>query len=292
MVNSLLDRIDYPHPVRVDEQTLRGLHRAWRTHVPYENLDIQLGRPINLGPDALLDKLVRRRRGGYCYEQNGGLALLLRAVGFEVTMAEGAVLRQERGEAMWGNHNVLLVDLDGRRWLADAGIGDGFLEPLPLREGHHNQGGVIYRLERLGPDTWRFHHHPGGSVASYDFRLRPRELADFTDCSRELSTSPDSAYVTTLIAARPLADDTTLLLLSRTLRHVGANPGPPQTLRTIDEFAETLADRLLVAVDDLGDDGLTRLWEQAGTQHDLWQARSPATGSPSSSESHGGGTTG
>jgi arylamine N-acetyltransferase len=84
---------------------------------------------------------------------------------------------------MWGNHNVLLVDVGGERWVADAGIGDGFVEPLRLREGPHTQGELTYRLEQLDPDTWRVHHHPGGSVASYDFRLHPRELDDFADRS-------------------------------------------------------------------------------------------------------------
>ncbi|MEU4830536.1 arylamine N-acetyltransferase [Streptosporangium sp. NPDC023615] len=150
-VEPILRRIGHRGPANADLETLFALHRAWRQTVPYENLDIQLGRPISLEPDALFDKLVRRRRGGYCYEQNAVLATLLRLVGFRVTMVEAGALRAVRGEAMWGNHNALLVDLDGRRWLADAGIGDGFVEPLPLREGSHAQGDLTYRLERLDP---------------------------------------------------------------------------------------------------------------------------------------------
>ena len=272
MLNALLQRIGYGRPVHADAETLRGLHRAWRTRVPYENLDIQLDRPVHLEPDALFDKLVRRRRGGYCYEQNGGLALLLRSAGFEVTMVEGAVMRAARGEAMWGNHNVLLVDLDGQRWVADAGIGDGFVEPLRLHEGLHTQGDLTYRLERLDPDTWRFHHHPNGTITSYDFRLRPRELTDFADRSHELSTSPDSAYVTTLIAARPVAGNT-LLLLSRTLRQLGVNGRQSWTLSSVEEFADVLSQQLLIPLDDLGPDGVARLWQKAGTQDDLWRAR-------------------
>jgi N-hydroxyarylamine O-acetyltransferase len=272
MLEELLHRIGYDRPVHADPDTLRRLHRAWRTRVPYENLDIQLGRPIDLEPDALLDKLVRRRRGGYCYEQNGGLALLLGSAGFPVTMVEGAVLRATRGDAMWGNHNVLLVDVGGERWVADAGIGDGFLEPLRLREGAHTQGALTYRLERLDPDTWRFHHHPGGSVASYDFRLEPRELDDFADRSRELSTSPDSAYVTTLIAGRPVAD-ATLLLLARTVRRLGASSRRSWTLTSAEEFADVLSEQLLIPLDDLGPEGVASLWEKAGAQDDLWRAR-------------------
>jgi N-hydroxyarylamine O-acetyltransferase len=215
---------------------------------------------------------VRRRRGGYCYEQNAGLAMLLRLAGFQVTMVEAGVLRAARGEAMWGNHNALLVDLDGRRWLADAGIGDGFVEPLPLREGPHTQGDLTYRLERLDADTWRFHHHPGGTIASYDFRLRPREIADFAARSRELSTSAESAYVTTLMAARPIAGHT-LVLLSRTLRRLGAGGMTSRPIGDADEFARTLSTDFLVPLDDLGQNGVARLWHRAGAQDDLWRAR-------------------
>lgn len=275
MLHLMLRRLGYDSPVQADVDTLRGLHRAWRTRVPYENLDIQLGRPIALDPPALVDKLVRRRRGGYCYEQNGGLALLLRAVGFEVTMIEAAVQRESRGDEMWGNHNLLLVDLDDERWIADAGIGDGFIDPLPLREGRHEQGAFTYRLEQLDAGTWRFHHAPGGTIASYDFRLRPRDLTDFADRSHELSTSSDSTYVTTLLAARPMPEGT-LLLLSRTLRWLGTPDPDVRTIAGIEEFADILSERFLVPLDDLGPDGVNQLWAKAGTQHELWRARNQA----------------
>ncbi|MEU7801852.1 arylamine N-acetyltransferase [Micromonospora arborensis] len=271
-IEQILHRIGHHGRVAADVETLFALHRAWRNAVPYENLDIQLGRPILLDAEALFDKLVRRRRGGYCYEQNAGLAMLLRLAGFQVTMVEAAVLRAARGEETWGNHNALLVDLDGGRWLADAGIGDGFIQPLPMREGPHTQRGLTYRLERLDPDTWRLHHHPGGTIASYDFRLQPREIADFATRSREMSTSPTSAYVTTLMAARPSAEQT-LVLLSRTLRRLGADASTAHTITDVDEFARTLATHFLVPLDDLGPDGVAHLWHRTGAQDDLWRAR-------------------
>ncbi|WP_433292792.1 arylamine N-acetyltransferase [Pseudonocardia sp. CA-142604] len=129
-----------------------------------------------------------------------------------------------------------------------------------------------HRLERLGSDTWRFHHHPGRTVASYDFRLRPRQLAEFAGRSHELSTSPDSGYVTTLIAARPVAD-ATLLLLSRTVRRLSANSRESWTVSSVEEFADVLYERLLIPLDDLGPDGVARLWGKAGVQDDLWHAR-------------------
>ncbi|MGH3585275.1 MAG: arylamine N-acetyltransferase, partial [Pseudonocardia sp.] len=87
----LLHRLGVDAPVRPDLPTLHRLHRTWRTRVPYENLDIQLGRPIRLDPAALLDKFGPRRRGGFCYEMNGALGLLLREVGFAVDLVESGV---------------------------------------------------------------------------------------------------------------------------------------------------------------------------------------------------------
>jgi len=268
MLDAMLHRIGYAGSLSQDAATLVALHRAWRCAVPYENLDIQLGREIRLDEPSLLDKLVRRRRGGYCYEQNGGLASLLRAAGFPVTMAEAGVLRETRGDAAWGNHTVLLVDVVGQRWLADAGIGDGFLDPLPLREGVHEQRGLTYRLERLDAETWRFVHHPNGSIGSYDFRMEPRELADFAGNSHRLSTSPESPYVTTLVVARPQGDHT-LLLLSRTLRRMGADGRTTHTVGSVEEFANLLAGPLGVPLRDLGEDAVAHLWECTGAQDDL-----------------------
>lgn len=275
MLEQMLERIDYSGPFANDVATLNGLHRAWRAAVPYENLDIQLDRPILLDQESLYDKLIGRRRGGYCYEQNGGLELLLRAAGFDVTMVEAAVLRADRGDGMWGNHNALLVDVDGQRWLADAGIGDGFLEPLPLQSGTHRQQGQDYRLERLDPSTWRMHHHEGGSIRSYDFDLTPKILSDFRRGCEQLSTAPDSSYVTTLIVGRAQTDGTTSLLLSRTIRTIGAGGGGPTASRltSMPEFVSSLRDDFLIPIDELGTAALEQLWRKTGQQDDLWRAR-------------------
>lgn len=272
-VPEMLDRIDYRGPIAPDLDCLRGVHRSWRERVPYENLDIQLGKSIDLDDEALYDKIIRRRRGGYCFEQNGTLALLLRAIGFDVTMVEGGVLREPRGDEAWGNHNVLLVDVDGQRWVADVGIGDGFREPLPLSEGRHRQDGLDYRLERLDARTWRLHEPPSALVASYDFHTKPARLTDFTTRNRQLSTAPDSPYVTTLMIALP--DGTgTALLLSRTLRKVGPGAREPEKVAGPEQFASLLRDRFDVSIDDLGSDAITRLWHMAQRQDDLWRSRS------------------
>lgn len=263
-VHLLLARLGVDAPVQADLPTLLRLHRAWRTRVPYENVDIQLGRPIHLDPEALLDKFGRRRRGGFCFEMNGALALLLRSTGFTVDVVEAGVLRESRGDEAWGNHVALLVTIDGERWLADTGIGDAFLEPLPLCPGDHRQGALTYRIERLDATTWRVHHHPGGSVASYDLRTRPRALADFADRCRYLATSPDSAFVRVLVAQHH-RDGHELALRSR----IVGTRGEQRVLRTVEEFAEAL-DRFRIPVTDLGADAVRMLWDRTESQYATW----------------------
>ena len=284
MLKQMLKRIDYHEPVGKDVATLKALHRAWRLAVPYENLDIQLGRPIRLDQQSLYDKLIIQRRGGYCYEQNGGLAMLLRAAGFDVAMVEAAVMRADRGDSTWGNHNALLVDVQGQRWLADAGIGDGFVEPLPLQEATYRQQGQAYRLQELEPDTWRMHHHQGGSIPSYDFHLAPKELSDFGRRCEQLSTAPDSPYVTTLIVGRTEPVGTTSLLLSRTIRTIGMASNEPASRRltTHEEFVAALRDDFLIPVDDLGPAALEHLWARPG---------SPGRTTVSRAEGHGSAVT-
>ncbi|GAA3873943.1 hypothetical protein GCM10022243_43860 [Saccharothrix violaceirubra] len=139
--------------------------------VSYENIDIQLRVPLSLAADDLVDKIVTRRRGGFRYEKHALFFLLLRALGFDVTAVRGAIERESRGDSAWRNPMPLLVALDGARWIVDGGLGDGFVEPVPLRTGAHARSRQHYRVERLGDDLWRPHHHPGGSTPPGDVRF-------------------------------------------------------------------------------------------------------------------------
>jgi N-hydroxyarylamine O-acetyltransferase len=126
-----LKRINYSGPVIPAAETLRHLQLAHLLSVPFENLSIHSHQPIVLDDEALFDKIVSRRRGGFCYELNGLFAALLRALGFDTRMLSASVAN---AKAEWGpefDHMTLLVTLE-QRWLADVGFGDSFIEPLPL----------------------------------------------------------------------------------------------------------------------------------------------------------------
>jgi N-hydroxyarylamine O-acetyltransferase len=201
LLDGYLARIGYAGSVGPDARTLVGIHRAHITAIPYESLEIQLGRENVLGEDAFFEKLVRRRRGGWCYEMNGLLTSVFRELGFAVTRVGGAVARDLLGEQAIGNHLVGLVDLD-RRYVVDVGLMDGPLEPFPLEERRWTEGALEFRLERLPDGWWRFHNHAHGLARSFDFTEEPRELSWYQGMCTTLQTEDFSPFVQYAFASR------------------------------------------------------------------------------------------
>ena len=98
-LQAYLDRIGFKGPVRPDLATLRAVHRAHQYAVPFENLDVQLRRPVVLDIEPNYDKIVRRRRGGWCYEMNGVMGWALREIGFDVMRMGAGVMRETVGDS-------------------------------------------------------------------------------------------------------------------------------------------------------------------------------------------------
>jgi N-hydroxyarylamine O-acetyltransferase len=208
-VGAYLQRINYGGSLEPNAQTLRELHRAHMLTVPFENLDIHLGRPITLDQAALLDKIVTRRRGGFCYELNGLFAALLHALDFDVTMLSAGVARADGSFGPEFDHLTLLVRLahpltrassaanvgEQGRWLADVGFGDSFREPLELDvAGEQSQDGVAYRLDSDGEHVTLLQRTGDTWERQYRFTLQPREHADFAGMCSYHQTSPASSF--------------------------------------------------------------------------------------------------
>jgi N-hydroxyarylamine O-acetyltransferase len=234
-----LDRIGHTGPVAADLATLRAVHRAHHFAIPYENLDVQLGRTVVTDPAAAFDKIVTRRRGGWCYEMNGLLGWALGEIGFKVTRMAGGVMRQVRGEEAVGNHLVLRIDLD-RPWLADVGFGDGPVDPYPIAEGPVDAGLFSYRLEQ-DDDWWRLHNHPAGGAPSFDFQLRPADEAVLSDRCQWLQTSPDSPFVQNAVVQRH-RPDAILMLRGRSLRTLTTDGAKDRLIASADDYVATLRD--------------------------------------------------
>lgn len=194
-VSAYLNRVRYTGSITPTPETLRAIHRAHLLTVPFENLDIGLGRNIECDEGAAVRKIVEKKRGGFCYEMNGAFAALLRALRFKVTLLSARVARENGGEGPEFDHLTLRVDLE-EPWLADVGFGDSFLEPLLLQPVlEQEQGRRAFRIidaehalrvEMRQPDkSWK---------KEYSFTLKPRELADFAGMCHYHQTSPESHF--------------------------------------------------------------------------------------------------
>ncbi len=204
-VNAYLRRLEYRGSRVPNVATLRSLHRAHLLAVPFENLDIHLGRPIRLEAAALFEKIVRQRRGGFCYELNGLFALLLSALGFEVELLSARVMDEgQPGPAF--DHLALLVKLE-EPWLADVGFGDSFVEPLRLQdEIEQVQNAGAFRLLRNAEQwTLQARTREGDWQSQYLFTLTPHTLADFAGMCHYHQTSPASHFTQKRICTRATA---------------------------------------------------------------------------------------
>lgn len=202
-----------------DAALLAELQRRHLAVVPFENLDIHLGRPISLVEDELVEKVVGRRRGGFCYELNGAFAALLRALGYDVSLLAARVF-VDGGPAVGipYDHMTLRVRLD-EPWLADVGFGRFAREPLrfDVRDEQTDPEGVFRIVD--GPDGDLDVHGGGGP----EFRLetRPRELADFTGGCWWHQTSPLSHFTRGPVCTRLTSDGGRVTLAGRTLITTG-----------------------------------------------------------------------
>ncbi|MCH9648702.1 MAG: arylamine N-acetyltransferase [Deltaproteobacteria bacterium] len=174
-------------------ETLRKLHLAHLYSVPFENLDIPLGQPLGLSLPVLFDKIVGRRRGGFCYELNGLFAWLLQELGFPVVRLAGRVFGEE-GLGPPFDHMLLVVG-EREKWIADVGFGDSFLEPLVWRRGEQVSQGHSFRLlEEQG--IWTLQRLVSGAAweSQYLFSEEAHPLEAFEEMCHYQQTSPGSVF--------------------------------------------------------------------------------------------------
>lgn len=209
-IEAYLRRLEYGGSRLVSLPALRSLHLAHMRQVPFENLDIALGREIGLSEESLFRKIVENRRGGFCYELNGLFAALLSALGFQVQLLSARVIGADGVEGPEFDHLALLVEFGGWPQLVDVGFGDSFQEPLPLRPGiSQTQAGRSYRLEEASR-AWSLLALPAGTrqewELSYSFTLDARRLDQFQEMCRYHQTSPDSPFTRNRMCTRATAD--------------------------------------------------------------------------------------
>ena len=226
-----------------DAAGLAAVQRAHRLAIPFENLDVRLGRGIDLAPDAVFYKLVTARRGGYCFEHDRLFRDVLAAIG----LAAQPLLAR-----VWLNaddtppltHALSLVTIDGAAWIADPGFGGSYAPVMPLVDGAEADApdGARFRLERDAALGWVLSRDGaagstdgrGGGAGwrrQYSFTLDPVADADLAAANRFVSTDPAARQVRHVLISLPLPHG----FASLTDRDYRRRAGIDETAATIDD---------------------------------------------------------
>ena len=243
------------------------LHHAHLDRVPYENLEIQLGRPTSIDPVESARRIVSGR-GGYCFHLNGSFGGLLASLGYDVALVRGAAPSAGDGSA-WGNHMVLRVRFPDQTLLADVGLGDGFRDPVPLAAGVLDQPPFRYLLAHVDGPRWRFDHDVRASIPGFDLDVTPVPLSTFAPVHERLSTSPESSFVQKLVVQTRRADHA-LTLRGCVLTRAGAHGRTSRDVVKEDEWTGVLREEFGLRLDDVAGPDLRALWERVRTSHEAW----------------------
>jgi len=200
-VEAYLDRIGLAGRADAD---LAEVHRAHATSITFENFDSFSGTPVSLQLPDLEDKIVARRRGGYCFEHNLLLAAALESLGGRQVepMLARVRLNPDGARSPLGHLLLRVTDRDGSTWLADVGFGGGgLLDPLPFETGiDTEQSGWRYRLVEDGPELVVQAFQDGGWSDMYGFVPEPAPQVDIEVNNWYTATHPESPFVTGIIA--------------------------------------------------------------------------------------------
>ncbi|WP_300609018.1 arylamine N-acetyltransferase [Trebonia sp.] len=244
-LDGYLARIGYTGPGEPSESTLAALHRAHLASIPFENLDIMLGRPVVVDLESIQAKLVDARRGGYCYEHGQLFGAALERLGFDVERLLARVVPD--GEPMRPRtHLTLRVRTGSRAWLADVGFGSSPPGPLELRGprsgGPQELDGWVYEVVRDdGDGTWKLRELQGSEWVTL-YRLEDQLVyhADVVMSNHFTSTHPDSWFTRQPILVRRFPDSVHSVVGRA---YTITRPGHLKERRTLtdDEFASALA---------------------------------------------------
>ena len=254
--------------LKADEKTLRTLQKAHLDGFAYSNLDVMLGDPF-FDLDNYLNRMMTSKHGGLCYQLNYSLALVLRAVGFDVAYLWGTVSKK-RGVpgTPSGNHLGLLVTVNGREWLVDAGLGDGPREPVLLVPGAIRQGPFCYELTET-PGSWTLVHDKRGTFAEVVFSKTPVEMHAFRRPADEQINAPDSSWLHTLAVMRRRENEVHLLR-GRVYEVIGEHGQPARLVQSRQEWLELLATKFGLYLGNVSERQQRDLWDRICADHHEW----------------------
>lgn len=242
-LDAYLERINYHGSKEPTYETLSDLHIAHTFNIPFENLDVFFHKPLPLDKESVYKKLVEQKRGGYCFEMNALFAVVLRELGFKVTdlLAAGRL------------HQVLMVEVDDKKYLVDVGFGnDGISAPLLLEEGLEQQQFT---------NTYRFVKNPDGSYLlqrkvdgefqpMFPFSLQECAPLDYEISNHFTATYPDSFFKKMKFCTMPTPEGR-ITLTDQHFKVTENGQVTEQPLSGDEEFAELLKKHFCLDLDEI-----------------------------------------
>jgi len=264
-LQAYFDRIGYRGSNAPNFVALCELLRAHIRTVPFENLDVQLGRLLTTAPENAYAKIVEGGRGGWCYEQNGLFGWVLSEMGFDVTRIAAGVMRHERGDAATANHLCLVARCadSPQNWLVDVGFGGGMIRPIELAEGNYEQAPFRLGLRRINGNCWRFWENLGDGEFSYDFTAVPADETALSSKCEFLQTNPESGFVLNLVV-QLRTRNRHLSLRGRKFEVGTVNGIETELLTSAKELQTTLSDVFDLHVPEIAD-----LWPRIEARHEV-----------------------
>ncbi|HYC46887.1 MAG TPA: arylamine N-acetyltransferase [Burkholderiales bacterium] len=255
------ERIRFEGSPRADLETLRELHLLHLQHIPYENVDVFCQQGVKLDPEALTQKMLLRRRGGYCFEQNGLFLMALTEIGFKCRPNLARVHRN-RPQPGGRTHHINLVALDGRTWVCDVGFGgSAFRHPVPLEAGveieqmgerfrlHEDREHGFYLLKQIGSE-WQ---------PQYTFKIDTALPIDMAMANFYTSKSADHVFLNAIVGTR-MTERGRVTLSDHTFKVFDLTRGrmKRETVTDFDAYVGKLEEHLGVYLNDTE----TRLFRQ------------------------------
>ena len=238
-IDRCLNRINYQGSRQPELQTLQDLQLAFVSSVPFENLDIHLGRKIELSVDKIFNKIVEEGRGGFCYECNTLFHAILNSLGFDVTYV-AATMQLAVAMNIEFEHMALLVNLDGD-YLVDVGNGQSSFQPMRIGSDEVvNFESIDYRLDKF-EDRFALFFKPEGKdwEPRFSFTTTPRELEEFADMCHIIQTSEESQFTKRKILTFATANGR-VTLVERELEITHSGKTESRQLRSHSDYVETV----------------------------------------------------
>ncbi len=225
---SYFERIQWRGDVSPTFATLAGLLHAHTGRIPFENLDVLLGRPVRLDLESVQAKLIHNRRGGYCFEHATLFAAVLEQIGFQPVRHAGRVILFDRLSESARTHMFLTVRIAGLRFVVDPGFGPfGSRVPVPLEGGEHDA--ASHWLARDG-DLWTLRLRREGSVISgWVTTLQQENPVDFAMANHFIATHPNSPFVNRIMLSA-VTPDGRVSIMNRDVTVISGNEARSERL--------------------------------------------------------------